>query len=463
MASLRRAASSRRIFRNLAPLPVLLDDSKSWPLNENEPMTTEKYVTNVAAMGVATLIFFVWGFFTCLNDILIPHLKAVFELSFTQAMLVQFTFFGAYFLMSLPAEWLIERLGYKNGMVAGLVIVGIGAAGFWPAAQVRLYSAFLATLFVLASGVTVLQMAANQFVSLLGPERTASSRLTLAQAFNSLGTTVAPLLGGWLILSSAVKSAQSIQALPLEAQISYKLHESQSVQGPYLGLAIVAWLLAIVVFFIRLPQISRDEDLSEEHPHSFADVLHYRHVVLGVIATFCYVGAEVSIGSLMVNYFSLPHIGGVSEAEATHYVSVYWFLAMLGRLFGSALLARFSPRLLLSLFAGINVILLVVTVILTGKPAVFALIAIGLFNSIMFPTIFTLGIARLGALTGKASGLLIMAIVGGAIVPSIQGYFADHIGLQLSFLLPAFCYAYIVYYGVWGAQVRGLDEGHSNS
>ena len=293
---------------------------------------------------MVTTIFFMWGFLTCLNDILIPHLKAVFELNYAKAMLVQFTFFGTYFLMSLPAGRLVAALGYKKGIVAGLVIAGIGALGFWPAAELRVYGAFLGALFVLATGITVLQVAANPYVALLGPEQTSSSRLTLAQALNSLGTAIAPIFGGMLILSNTVKSADDIAALPAAEQLAYRAAEAQAVQGPYVGLAVALVLLALFVYLFRLPALSdATEQADQGHHHSYLDALRKRHLLLGVLGIFFYVGAEVSIGSFLVNYLSMPNIGGFSEQEATHYVSAYWTMAMIGRFAGSALLARFRP------------------------------------------------------------------------------------------------------------------------
>ena len=404
------------------------------------------------ALAVATIIFFMWGFLTCLNDILIPHLKSVFELNYTQAMLVQFTFFGAYFLMSLPAGRLVARLGYKQGIVAGLVIAGIGALGFWPAAELRVYGAFLAALFVLATGITVLQVAANPYVALLGPERTSSSRLTLAQALNSLGTAIAPIFGGMLILGNTVKSADELTALPLADQLAYRAQEAQSVQGPYLGLAVALFLLALFVFLFRLPSLSENSEQADSARHSYGDALRHKHLLFGVLGIFFYVGAEVSIGSFLVNYLSLPNIGGFSEQQATHYVSLYWTMAMIGRFAGSALLVRFSPRKLLALFALINVGLLALTMASEGTLALYSVVAIGLFNSIMFPTIFALGIERLGPLTNKASSLLIMAIVGGAVVPFLQGMLADRIGVHHSFILPLLCYGYIIFYGLVGSR-----------
>ncbi|WMJ69013.1 L-fucose:H+ symporter permease [Stenotrophomonas sp. 24(2023)] len=411
-------------------------------------------VTPRVALGVATTIFFMWGFLTSLNDVLIPHLKAVFELNYTRAMLVQFTFFGAYFLMSLPAGWLVARLGYKNGIVAGLVIAGVGALGFWPAAALRMYEAFLASLFVLATGITVLQVAANPYVALLGPEQTSSSRLTLAQALNSLGTTLAPLFGGLLILGTTVKSGDQIDALPAAEQIAYRAAEAQSVQGPYVGLAIALVLLAIFVYLFRLPSLTEDTEQADTSHHTLLDALREPHVLFGVLAIFFYVGAEVSIGSFLVNYLSMPDIGGITEQQATHYVSAYWGGAMIGRFAGSWLLVRFSPRRLLALFAAANIVLLGVTLMSAGQTAVYCIVATGLFNSIMFPTIFALGIERLGPLTSKASSLLIMAIVGGAVLPLLQGALADHIGVHYSFVLPVLCYAYIIFYGLVGSRPR---------
>ncbi|WP_429000430.1 L-fucose:H+ symporter permease [Stenotrophomonas maltophilia] len=405
-----------------------------------------------AALAVATTIFFMWGFLTSLNDVLIPHLKAVFELNYTRAMLVQFTFFGAYFLMSVPAGRLVAHLGYKKGIIAGLLIAGVGALGFWPSAALRTYEAFLGSLFVLATGITVLQVAANPYVALLGPEQTASSRLTLAQALNSLGTTLAPLFGGFLILSTAVKSGDEINALPVAEQIAYRTAEAQSVQGPYVGLAIALVLLAVFVYLFRLPSLTETTEQADSGHHTLLDALKHPHVLFGVLAIFFYVGAEVSIGSLMVNYLALPEIGGMTEQQATHYVSAYWGGAMVGRFAGAWLLAKYSPRGLLAGFAVANVVLLGVTLASGGKVALYGIVATGLFNSIMFPTIFSLAIERLGPLTNKASSLLIMAIVGGAIIPLLQGMLADRIGLHLSFVLPVVCYVYIIFYGLVGSR-----------
>jgi FHS family L-fucose permease-like MFS transporter len=405
-------------------------------------------------MAVVTTIFFMWGFLTCLNDILIPHLKSVFTLSYTQAMLVQFTFFGAYFLMGLPAGRLVAKLGYKNGIVAGLGVAGVGALMFWPAAAAHSYPLFLSALFVLATGITVLQVAANPYVSLLGPEKTASSRLNLSQAFNSLGTAIAPVFGGLLILVADPKTPEQLSAMSQADSLAYRAAEANAVQMPYLGLGIALFALAVFIFLFRLPAITEASEQGEARHYGIFEPLRHRHVLFGVLGLFFYVGAEVSIGSVLVNYLSMPDIGAMSEKTATGYVSAYWTGAMVGRFIGSALLVRIDPGKLLAVFASIASVLLLVTLATSGMTAVYAVVAIGLFNSIMFPTIFTLGMAKLGPLTNRASSLLIMAIVGGAVLPLGMGFLADHIGLHHAFVLPLVCYAYIVYYGLNGSKVR---------
>ncbi|WP_414496598.1 sugar MFS transporter [Stenotrophomonas maltophilia] len=405
------------------------------------------------ALMVVTAIFFMWGFLTCLNDILIPHLKAAFALTWVQAMLIQFTFFGAYFLMSLPAGRLVAAVGYKRGIVAGLAIAGVGALLFWPAAAAHVYGLFLAALFVLATGITVLQVAANPYVALLGDERTSSSRLTLAQSMNSLGTTLAPLFGGLLILSAQPRSEAQLALLPPAEALAYRAAEAQSVQLPYFGLAVMLFLLAAAIWMFRLPAIAGVEGRASARGRVW-DALRHRHVRLGVLAIFFYVGAEVSIGSVLVNFLSSPGIGhGMTEQEATAYVSLYWGGALVGRLLGAALLARLDARHLLGGFALAVVVLLGITVSTHGSVATWAVVSIGLFNSIMFPTLFALAIARLGALTGQASSLLVMAIVGGAVIPLAMGWLADNHGLQLSFLLPVLCYVYIAFYAWKGSRV----------
>jgi FHS family L-fucose permease-like MFS transporter len=388
------------------------------------------------ALSVVTALFFMWGFITCLNDILSPHLKSVFDLSYLQSSLIQFTFFGAYFLVSIPAGNVIARTGYKLGMVLGLALCGIGALLFIPAANFLLYPFFLGALFVLASGITFLQVAANAYVSILGDPETASSRLNLAQAFNSLGTTIAPFFGASLILSSAIPGSAPD-----------KLAEAALVKGPYLGIAITLFVLAFIIGSLQLPVIETGKD---DEPVSMSSVFGVRHLMLGAIGIFLYVGAEVSIGSYLINFMGDPTIAGLSHENAAHYVAFYWGAAMVGRFCGAALLQKTQPNLLLAIFAAVATGLLALALLTTGSIAMWSVLAIGFFNSIMFPNIFTLGIHGLGHRTSMGSSLLIMAIVGGAIVPVIMGYGADTIGVHRSFIIPALCYLYIVYYGLSG-------------
>jgi len=407
------------------------------------------------ALTVITTVFFMWGFVTVLNDILVPHLKAIFELNYTQIMLLQFTFFSAYFLMSQPSAKLISWLGYSRSVVTGLAVMGVGALLFLPAAAVPSYVLFLGALFVLASGMTVLQVAANPYVAVLGPPETASSRLNLAQAFNSLGTTIGPYLGGMFILSAVHKSAADLQAMNPDQLQAHRLLEASSVRMPYVGIAVLLFALAFAISRFKLPMVaSIEEGRTHESTGWHDSVWRHRHLVLGAIGIFIYVGAEVSIGSFLVNYFSQPYIGGFSEKVAASYVSFYWGGAMIGRFVGSALMQKLKPGAVLGTAAMIACALVTTSILTTGRLAMWSIIFVGLFNSVMFPTIFTLAIDGLGKLTGKGSGVLVMAIVGGAILPVTQGALADRIGIHLAFLMPAVCYLYIVYYGLYGSRHR---------
>ena len=451
--------------------------------------TENKKVNYKSALALLTSLFFMWGFITCLNDILIPHLKALFNMSYTMTMLIQFTFFGAYFIMSLPAGWIVGKIGYKNGIILGLTITGIGALLFFPASNFISYGMFLGGFFVLASGITVLQVAANPYVVALGSPETASSRLNLTQAFNSLGTTIAPVFGSMLILANNVENATEKAAV---------------VQVPYFAIAATLFVIAGIFVFAKLPIIKGQRKIDDISGSAW----QYRHLILGAIAIFVYVGAEVSIGSFMINFFSQDYIAGISEADAAKYVALYWGGAMLGRFFGAVsmsdinsnkkniytiLIAIFSFLLAWYLTAQINLAaiffifvilniaavkigknkanktlavfaitalsLVILTVLLKGEFAMWTLIAVGLFNSIMFPTIFSLSISGLGKHTSQGSGILVMAIVGGALIPMIMGALADTIGLHASFLITIICYAYIVYFGLKGYRnVNSLTD-----
>ena len=401
------------------------------------------------ALTILTSLFFIWGFITCLNDILVPHLKAVFTLNYTQAMLIQFCFFAAYFVMSVPSGYLVERMGYQRGIVVGLAVAGTGCLLFYPAAGLHLYGLFLFAFFVLASGITLLQVAANPYVTVLGDPSTASSRLTLTQAFNSLGTTLAPFFGAWLILSTAVKSADELGSLNAEALAAYQALEAAAVQNPYLLLATVLFVLAGVFAVLRLPAV--DSGVDKEHAveqNLDESAWHYPHLVLGAVAIFLYVGGEVAIGSFLVSYLKEPTIGGLEEVVAGRYVSFYWGGAMIGRFVGSAVMRSLRPGSVLAFNAVAAATLVTTSVSGSGAVAMWAILAVGLCNSIMFPTIFALAITGLGRHTGQGSGILCAAIVGGAIVPLIQGGFADVIGIQHAFFVPVLCYLYIAYYGL---------------
>ncbi len=407
------------------------------------------------ALTTLTTLFFMWGFITCLNDILIPHLKAVFTLNYTQVMLIQFSFFTAYAIVSLPAGILVEKIGYKSGIVIGLITAGIGCLLFYPAASVQSYAMFLGALFVLASGITILQVAANPYVAILGKSETASSRLNLTQAFNSLGTTIAPYFGSLIILSLAVKTLEDFKTMSSDQILAYKLAESNAVQVPYLGLAAALFVIAAIFAVIKLPKIeasdimaSGDDGVNYHDMHKSA--WGYKHLVLGAIGIFVYVGGEVSIGSFLVNYIGQPFISGLKEADAGKLVSFYWGGAMIGRFIGSAVQRKINPGIVLAFNAFAAAVLVIISMLTFGQVAMWAILAVGLFNSIMFPTIFTLAIDGLGKHTGQASGILCTAIVGGAILPVVQGFFADNIGIHHAFFIPVFCYIYIAYYGIKG-------------
>jgi len=394
------------------------------------------------ALVVLTTLFFTWGLITSLNDILIPHFKAGFTLNYVQAMLVQLCFFSAYFVASIPSGVLVQRIGYRYGIIVGLGIAGVGCLGFYPAASAASYALFLVSLFVLACGITLLQVAANPAVTVLGDPQTAASRLNLTQAFNSLGTTIGPALGSSLILA-AEPSAGGGAA-----------HELKSVQGPYLALAALLFLTAFMFSRFRLPALGNEQEVTAAAGEARGSLAKQSHLMLGVVAIFLYVGAEVAIGSFLVNFMAQPEIAGLSEQNAGHYLSLYWGGAMVGRFIGSAAMRKIKPGHLLAFNAAMVVLLLLITMTVSGPVAMWSALAIGLFNSIMFPTIFTLAIDRLGRHTSTGSGWLCTAIVGGAIVPVIMGFVADRVGLQLSFIVPAVCYAYIVHYGLAGHVIH---------
>jgi FHS family L-fucose permease-like MFS transporter len=401
-------------------------------------------------LAIVTTLFFMWGFLTCLNDILVPHLKSIFELNYAEVMLIQFAFFGAYFIFSIPSAKIVDWMGYQRSMVTGLLIMGVGAFLFVPAASVPSYPLFLFALIVLAAGITCLQVAANPYVTVLGKPETASSRLNLTQAFNSLGTFLAPFFGSLLILSAAPKTLDEIRALAPDALQAYRVHEAATVKMPYVGLGIALVLLAVVIGSFKLPKIPQAQHQRGEKVND--SIWKHRNVIFGAIGIFVYVGAEVSIGSFLVNYFSQPEIGGLTEKVAASFVAFYWGGAMVGRFIGSGLLQKIKTGNLLAVCAVCAAALVATSMLSTGHMAMYSIILVGFFNSIMFPSIFTLGVAELGPLTGDGSGLLIMAIVGGAILPLAQGAIADKIGIHHAFFLPVVCYLYILFFALSGSK-----------
>ena len=379
-----------------------------------------------------TCLFFFWGFITVLNDILIPFLKEYFDLNYTQAMLVQFCFFGAYFIVSPFAGRIIDKVGYQQGIVLGLLTTASGCLLFYPSAGFHSYALFLFAFFVLAAGITVLQVAANPYVAALGSEKTAASRLNFAQAANSFGTTVGPLVGSALILGVVATDASAVQM-------------------PYVMLGGLLVAAALVFRSIKLPVL---EHVESQESDSDDSVWNYRHLVLGALAIFLYVGGEVSIGSFLVNYFSEESIAGLSTADAGEMVAYYWGAALIGRLVGAALMNYIAATKYLAVNALIAMVMILVSMNTTGSVAMWSILAVGFFNSIMFPTIFTLAVNGLGSMTSKGSGLVCQAIVGGALVPLIQGLAADTVGIQMSFAVPLVCYIYIGWYALRGAQVK---------
>jgi FHS family L-fucose permease-like MFS transporter len=416
-------------------------------------VSSSDYPSNYRAMAMVTTLFFMWGFLTALNDILIPHLKSIFELTYARVMLIQSAFFGAYFIFAIPSGMVIEKIGYKKTMVVGLLIMAVGAVLFVPAANVPSFGLFLAALIVLAAGVTALQVAANPYVTVLGPSRTASSRLNLTQAFNSLGTTIAPYVGGILILAGAPLSSSQLQQLAGPALVAYRQQEASTVKIPYIGIALALTALALAIAMFNLPKIETTREFRPMGDTDTAarDLWKQRQLVLGALGIFLYVGAEVSIGSFLINYFTQPEIGNMSVKTAAGLVSLYWLGAMIGRFIGAAGLQKLSTRAVLGTVAVVACILVVISMLSTGWLAMGSIICVGLFNSVMFPSIFALGVDGLGPLTAKGSGLLVQAIVGGAIIPLAEGALADRIGIHHAFILPALCYIYIAYYGYRGS------------
>ncbi|WP_316804610.1 sugar MFS transporter [Pedobacter nototheniae] len=464
----------------------------------NNSIAESKTKTNYAVPLITiTLLFFMWGFITCMNDILIPYLKELFKLSYVGSLMVQFCFFGAYFIGSLIYFIIsytkgdpINKVGYKKGILFGILLAAVGCVLFYPAATYSVYPLFLGALFVLGLGFTVLQITANAYVSLLGPEDSASSRLNLTQAFNAFGTTIAPILGGHLIFELFSEADGSFSA--------------SATRIPYLIFAGILLLVALLIFYVKLPSFKAEED---EKVKGFG-VLKFTHLKLGIVAIFCYVGAEVAVGSFIISL--LKEIKGFDEVISKNYLSLYWGGAMIGRFVGSIslnhtlsqtkkiiymlgtgilvfvlifsivslsfaqisfflvfiglnfiafLIGKSAPARTLAIFSAVNVLLLVSAMVNKGDTAMYSILGIGIFNSIMFSNIYTLAIAKLGSYTSQGSSLLVMAILGGAIMPLIQAAIADKIGVHHSFVLPLVCYLFILYFGIYcSKRLKNIEQ-----
>ena len=421
-----------------------------------------------SALIFLTTLFFLWGFITVLVDSLVPRLKDVFEMSYAKTVLVQFAFFTAFFVVSVPAGAILSKIGYRKGIVLGLIIMALGCLLFYPAAEFRNFTIFLIGYFTLAGGITVLQVAANPYVALLGSEEGASSRLNLSQAFNSLGTTIAPVVGALFLLSDSVKTSEEINVLSTLEKVDYYAAEAATVQTPFLLIATFIGILAVVFAFIKLPKV-----MQESPKGGYLSLLKNKLMLMGALGIFVYVGAEVAIGSFLVNYFDDMNLAILVAENDTMmniantiastfnksfsnsdpksllgiFIIFYWGGAMIGRFVGAYLTKIILPGKVLSIFALLAILMIVISINTQGLLSMWSILAVGLFNSIMFPTIFTLTLEGLGDLKAQASGLLCMAIVGGAIIPFVFGSLIDNFGFKTAFILTLICYGYIMYYG----------------
>jgi len=429
-----------------------------------------------SAFVFVTILFFLWGFITVLVDSLVPRLKDVFEMSYGRTILVQSAFFIAFFVVSLPAGKLLSKISYKNGIIIGLLTMATGCLLFYPASAYRSFFIFIAGYFTLASGITILQVAANPYVALLGSEEGASSRLNLSQAFNSLGTTIAPIVGALFLLSSSVKSSSEIELLSETEKLNYYAEEASTVQVPFLAIAGFIGLLALTFRFIKLPEI-----VEKSPQKGYLELIKNKKLMLGALGIFVYVGAEVAVGSsFLVNYFQSMNLSPIVASNETMmgiantiadvfnqsfsnsdpksllgiFITFYWGGAMIGRFIGSYLTRIMSPGKVLSIFALSAISLIIISIFTTGLISMWSILAVGLFNSIMFPTIFTLSLEGLGNLKSQASGLLCMAIVGGAVIPFIFGNIIDGFGFKVAFVFTILCYGYISFYGYYKFKLK---------
>ena len=425
--------------------------------NPSAPITERRYLVPFI---LVTSLFFLWALGVNLNDILIPHLKKTFNLTDFQSSLIQTAFFGGYFLAALPAGWLMERIGYRKGILVGLGTCALGALLFIPAASIRTYSFFLFALFVMACGQGVLEVAANPYVTILGPPKSSERRLNFAQSFNAVGAWVTPYIGKIFILSGVEYSAATLAVMTPEQWQVYSASEAKRVTGTYLAIAGIFLFVAILIYFAHLPEVreATGEALAEPEaaPPTHASIWHYKHLIRGVITEFFYVGAQVGVTSFVIR-FTQRALPGTPEKTAANYLWWHLFGFMIGRFAGSAIMKRVAPNRLLGIFSTAAAVCALIAIFMTGTVSVWAVVLLGFFDSIMFPTIFALSIKNLGVYTKLGSSLLVMSIIGGAIVPAVMGYISDRSSIQSAFSVPLVCYAIVIYFSYRGYQPEPVE------
>jgi FHS family L-fucose permease-like MFS transporter len=421
------------------------------------PVTERRYLLPLV---LVTGLFFLWAIGVNLNDILIPHLKAAFGLTDFRSSLIQTAFFGGYFLAALPAGWVMEKLGYKRGIIAGLLICALGALLFIPAASVRVYGLFLFGLFVMACGQSFLEVAANPYVTILGPPESAERRLNIAQSFNAVGAFITPILGSRFILARAPHLVPGSVITPAQL-LSFRAAEARTVEFPYLGITLIFLAVALLITLSKLPEVRvtpSDSDGSVEERKNFWGILKYRYFVTGVVALFFYVGAQIGVASFVIRL--VEHVtAGTSDVAAANYLKLHLFGFMLGRFAGSAIMKRIPPSNLLAGFAGGSVLCAALILFGSGAFPVWGIVVLGFFHSIMFPTIFALSLKGLGPYTKIGSSLLVMAIIGGAICPAIMGLISDATNIQRAFAVPLACYFVVIYFALSKNKLTGAVAG----
>ena len=420
------------------------------------PITERRYIVPLL---MVTSLFFVWAIGVNLNDVLIQHLKKAFGLTDFQSSLIQFAFFGGYFLAAFPAGWLMQRIGYKRGILTGLMVCATGTILFIPAASVRVYAFFLFALFVMACGQSVLEVAANPYVTTLGPVESSEQRLNLAQSFNATGAFLVAVLGSKFILSGIEYTSEQQAAMSPAQLLGYRISEANMVKTPYMVITGIFLLIAVLIFFTKLPEIQESTEAGATERNAKASgTLAFPHLLKGVVAQFCYVGAQVGVASFIIRFseFTLP---GTHEKAAARFLQAHLLGFMLGRFSGSALMHKIAPSRLLSIFAAGSLLCLAVILVASGVPTIAAIILLGFFHSIMFPTIFALSIKNLGPYTKLGSSFLVMSIIGGAICPLIMGRVSDAWNIQRAFVVPLVCHAFVFYFAMWGYRPSSSAEG----